>query len=315
MPPAAPNACRGCSGRWAARPISAAASATSTPTHRSRSNTPSTASRWRPSASSTCSTGGWPRPSTWLAISTPSPTWRCGPGTARSPRARSTGPASSCRCRTTSTSSAGPTRSPPARRRSAGAWSTAPGAIRPTSCTSATTPRTSTPRPRTRSRRRRSSRRLLPAGDDDLHLLVALDEDRIAALGLFEQADFGEALEDLFPDDGQLQLGQAVADAAVDAEAEGEVGTRTLAVDDVIVGVLDHLVVAVARDVPHHHPLALVDLLAAELEVLARHPRHVRQRGLPADRLGDHRGDQLGVGAQLVVLVRMAVEGEDRAGD
>jgi glutathione S-transferase len=52
----APNACPGCSGRWAARPMSAAASAISTPMRRSRSNTRSTASRWRRSASSTCST-------------------------------------------------------------------------------------------------------------------------------------------------------------------------------------------------------------------------------------------------------------------
>ena len=43
----APSACPGCSGRWAARPISAAASAISTPMRRSRSNTRSTASRWR----------------------------------------------------------------------------------------------------------------------------------------------------------------------------------------------------------------------------------------------------------------------------
>ena len=41
------DASPGCSGRWAARPISAAASATSTPTRRPRSNTPSTASPWR----------------------------------------------------------------------------------------------------------------------------------------------------------------------------------------------------------------------------------------------------------------------------
>ena len=61
----APNACRGCSGRWAARPTSAAASATSTPTRRRRSSTRSTASRWRSSASSTCSTATWPRASTW----------------------------------------------------------------------------------------------------------------------------------------------------------------------------------------------------------------------------------------------------------
>ena len=40
------------------------------------------------------------------------------------------------------------------------------------------------------------------------------------------------------------------------------------AVDDVGVRVVDHLVVAVAGDVPHHHPVALADGLAAELEVL-----------------------------------------------
>ncbi len=42
-----PSACRGCSGRWAARPISAAASAISTPTRRPRSNTPSTDLPWK----------------------------------------------------------------------------------------------------------------------------------------------------------------------------------------------------------------------------------------------------------------------------
>ena len=59
--PSARNACRGCSGRWAARRSSAAASATSTPMRRPRSNTRSTATRWRSSASSTCSTGASPR--------------------------------------------------------------------------------------------------------------------------------------------------------------------------------------------------------------------------------------------------------------
>jgi hypothetical protein len=40
--------------------------------------------------------------------------------------------------------------------------------------------------------------------------------------------DHREALEDLFPDDPQLHLGQAVADAAVDAEAERQVLARPL---------------------------------------------------------------------------------------
>src|SRR5579859_4603029 len=80
-----------------------------------------------------------------------------------------------------------------------------------------------------------------PPGNDDLHLLVALDEDRVAAAGLLQEADLGEALHDLFPDDGQLQLGQAVADAAVDAVAERQVLARPGPVDEIGVGVRDRL--------------------------------------------------------------------------
>ena len=39
------------------------------------------------------------------------------------------------------------------------------------------------------------------------------------------------------------------------------------------------------------------------------------QRGLPANSLGDHRSDQRRIGAQLVVLVRVLVQGINRAGD
>jgi GST-like protein len=42
-----PNACHGCSGRWAARRFLAADLATSMPTRRPRSNTRSTVMRWR----------------------------------------------------------------------------------------------------------------------------------------------------------------------------------------------------------------------------------------------------------------------------
>jgi len=58
-------------------------------------------------------------------------------------RGRSTRAASSCRCRTTSTCSAGPTRSPSVRPCSAGGWSIVAGATPPVSCPSATTPATS----------------------------------------------------------------------------------------------------------------------------------------------------------------------------
>jgi GST-like protein len=51
----APNACRGCFGRWVARPTSAGDLATSTPTRRPKSNMRSIGSRWRRSACSMCS--------------------------------------------------------------------------------------------------------------------------------------------------------------------------------------------------------------------------------------------------------------------
>ena len=150
------EACPGCSGRWAARPISAAASAISTPMRRSRSNTPSTASRWRRSGSSTCSTGGSPRANTSRATTTRSPTWRSGPGTARWPRALLYGAGEFLsvqdyknvqRWTDAIAAAAGGEARPhgqPRLRRS-----------RRASCTSATTPATSRRRRRTRSRRRR----------------------------------------------------------------------------------------------------------------------------------------------------------------
>ena len=50
--------------------------------------------------------------------------------------------------------------------------------------------------------------------------LVALDEAGIHPLRLADHLNVVEALEDFFPDDLQLQLGQPDADAAMDAEAE-----------------------------------------------------------------------------------------------
>ena len=62
-------------------------------------------------------------------------------------------------CTNTRTCSAGPTPSPNARRSSAAAWSTAPGAIRPASCMSAMTPAISRPG-------RKTSLEMLPGHDD-----------------------------------------------------------------------------------------------------------------------------------------------------
>src|SRR5450631_1563989 len=79
--------------------------------------------------------------------------------------------------------------------------------------------------------------------------LVAAHEAGINPLRLVDHLDLFEPLEDLLPDDFELQFGKAHADAAVDAEAEGEVGARPRPVDDEGVGIVDHFLVAVAGDV------------------------------------------------------------------
>src|SRR3979411_312176 len=89
------------------------------------------------------------------------------------------------------------------------------------------------------------------AGDANGEGLVALDEARIYPLGLADHLNLGEPLQDSFPDYLQLKLGQSEPNAAMNAEAEGDVGTRPGPVNDEVVGTLDDLLVAVARDVTH----------------------------------------------------------------
>jgi len=86
----------------------------------------------------------WQDPITLLPISP------CGRGTVASRRACFMAPANFCKSKDTPTCSAGPTRSAIGPPHSEGARSTAPGASRQTSCTSATTPAISKARRRTK---------------------------------------------------------------------------------------------------------------------------------------------------------------------
>src|ERR1700674_4985242 len=137
------------------------------------------------------------------------------------------------------------------------------------------------------------------AGDANRQGLVALDEARIYPLGLADHLNFVEPLQDLFPDYLQLKLGQSEPNAAMNAEPEGDVGTRPGPVNDEVVRTLDDLLVAVARDVPHHDLVTFHDLPAAELEVLERGPAHMRQWRLPADHLRHETVDQRRTSPQL----------------
>src|SRR5262245_6964721 len=65
-------------------------------------------------------------------------------------------------------------------------------------------------------------------GDAHGKRLVALHEAREDAMGLLHHLDGVVALQDLLPDDSELQFRQAEAHAAVDAEAERQVRARPL---------------------------------------------------------------------------------------
>src|SRR6202790_461946 len=151
------------------------------------------------------------------------------------------------------------------------------------------------------------------AGDANRQGLVALDEARIYPLGLADHLNLVEPFQDFFPDYLQLKLGQSEPNAAMNSEAEGDVGTRPGPVNDEVVRTLDDLVVAVARDVPHHDLVTFLDRPAAELEVLERGPAHMRQRRLPADHLRHETVDQRRTSAQLAVLIRIFVQCIDAA--
>src|SRR5579871_4943561 len=140
-------------------------------------------------------------------------------------------------------------------------------------------------------------------GDADRKRLVALDEARIHPLWLVHHLNLVKSLEDLLPDDLQLQLRQPHANAAVDAETERQMDARARAIDQELVGPLDCGLVAVARDVPHHDLVALLDLFAAKLEVIKRGAAHMRKGRLPADHFRYETVEQRRVFPQLPVLI------------
>ena len=123
------------------------------------------------------------------------------------------------------------------------------------------------------------------------------------------------ALQDFLPDDAELHLGEAVAHATVNAEAEGQMLAGALTIDHQLVRVRDYVLVAVARDIPHGNLVALPDLLAAQLVILQGGTAHMGERRLPAYDFGNHVRDQRRVRLQLAVLLRELVERIETAGD
>src|SRR6516225_8922718 len=95
----------------------------------------------------------------------------------------------------------------------------------------------------------------------------AADEVGVEATGRSQHLDLELALQDLLPQNSQLQVRDPVADAAVDAGAIGKVLTRLGTVDDEGIGIVDGALVAVARDIPHDDFVAPLDPLTLEINI------------------------------------------------
>src|SRR5262249_19037065 len=146
----------------------------------------------------------------------------------------------------------------------------------------------------------------VPLGDDtDRQRTDAANEIRIEPRRRAHDLESQIALQDFLPEDADLLLGEAIADAAVDPGAKRKMLARLCAIDDELVGALDLVLVAIARDVPHHHLVALGDLAAAQFDIAARGAAHVKHRRLPADDFRHEAWDQLAARAHLLELSRV----------
>jgi hypothetical protein len=77
--------------------------------------------------------------------------------------------------------------------------------------------------------------------DADWHRAHAVDEVRVGAARRRQHLDDPMTRQQLLPQDAQLQFGEPIADAAMDAEAEGQMLARPRPVDDEIVRILDRV--------------------------------------------------------------------------
>ena len=106
--------------------------------------------------------------------------------------------------------------------------------------------------------------------DPDRQLAGAADLADAPAHGVrVGELEVREALQELVDGDGQLEPGQVRAQAAVDAETERGVAVLQ-AVDDDLVGALEHLGVAVGGRERQQHPLGGLHRAAVEVVVLAQ---------------------------------------------
>src|SRR3954453_3097843 len=115
-------------------------------------------------------------------------------------------------------------------------------------------------------------------------LFRAVDKIGLRHLDLAVEGDRFQPRQQFLEQDAHLELGQILPEAEMRAVAEGDMAVR-LAVATKLIGLLEHVLVAIARRVATHQPVALCNFASAELGVGRGRAHEMLDRGHPADRL------------------------------
>ncbi len=111
-----------------------------------------------------------------------------------------------------------------------------------------------------------------------------------------------KSFENLFPDNAQLRLANAVAHTAMNAETKRDVPAHIGPVDNKLVGLFKDVLIAISRSVPHGQLVTLLYQFAAQLHIPGRRPAHVGQRCLVADNFRYRAGDKRRIVLDLLQL-------------
>lgn len=124
---------------------------------------------------------------------------------------------------------------------------------------------------------------------------------------LLDDRVLGEATKYLFEEDATLHQGHVIAEAAVVGVAEGEDSLR-ISVDVEAIGIIELGRIPIRRREDHDHRLALLKLVAAQLEVADHGASQPLRRRVETQAFLERCGNQGRVRTDLTSLIRVLFE-------
>ena len=113
----------------------------------------------------------------------------------------------------------------------------------------------------------------------------ASDKTRSQSFWRSNDLNLFKAFHDFFPDNPKLHLSKAIAHAAVNPKPKSEVVASVASINDEPIRLIDHVLIAIALDVPHEQLIVFMDMPASQFDVLVCGAPHIGQGRLPTNNL------------------------------